>query len=98
MSIRNDQTGRHEDDLWDESMAKDGKVSIVNLIEHLEEIVALPDTFGANVANAARSAAFLLRKQGLDGKLDLYAETPYCKPNHRGTTWAEDGDETDMDF
>ena len=80
MSIRNDQTGRHEDDLWDHSMKQDGKVTVVDLIEHLEEIVALPDTFGANVANAARSAAYLLRKQGLEGKLDLYDETPYCKP------------------
>jgi hypothetical protein len=80
VSIRNDQTGRHEDDLWDESMKKDGQVMIVNLIEHLEEIVALPDTFGANVANAARTAAYLLRKQGLDGKLDLYSEIPYCIP------------------
>jgi hypothetical protein len=98
MSIRNDQTGRHEDDLWDESRHKDGKVSIVNLIEHLEQIVALPDTFGSNVANAARTAAFLLRKQGLDGKLDLYSEVTYCTPQHAGTNWAEDGDETDMDW
>lgn len=83
MSIRNDATGRHEDDLWDESMQNNGEVQVVHLIEHLEEIVALPDTFGANVANAARTAAFLLRKQGLDGKLDLDSKVPYCKPNHR---------------
>lgn len=80
MSIRNDQTGRHEDDLWDESMKQDGEVQVVHLIEHLEEIVALPDTFGANVANAARTAAYLLRKQGLDGKLDLYGRVVYCTP------------------
>lgn len=95
MSIRNDRTGRHEDDLWDHSVDKGGQVQIVDLIEHLEEIVALPNVYGSNVANAARSAAFLLRKQGLEGKLDLYGLTPYCKPASE-RTWAEDGDETDM--
>lgn len=80
MSIRNDATGRHEDDLMDEAAQNSGDVQVVHLIEHLEEIVALPGTFGSNVANAARSAAFLLRKQGLEGKLDLYGTTPYCAP------------------
>ena len=80
MSIRNDQTGRHEDDLWDHAVQQGGEVTVIDLIEHLEEIVALPDIYGSNVANAARSAAFLLRKQGLEGKLDLYELTPYCKP------------------
>ena len=80
MSIRNDQTGRHEDDLWEHAMKQGGEVTVIDLIEHLEEIVALPGIYGSNVANAARSAAFLLRKQGLEGKLDLYGLTPYCKP------------------
>lgn len=80
MSIRNDQTGRHEDDLMDEAHVNGGNVQIVHVIEHLEEIVGLPGVYGSNVADAARTAAFLLRRQGLDGKLDLYDSVPLMSP------------------
>jgi hypothetical protein len=80
VSIRNDATGRHEDDLMDEAYQNGGKVTVVHLVEHLEEIVGLPNTFGSNVADSARTAAYLLRKLGLEGKLDLYSETELLSP------------------
>jgi hypothetical protein len=83
VSIRNDATGRHEDDLMDEAYQNDGRVSVVHLIEHLEEIVGLPNTFGSNVADSARTAAYLLRTIGMQHPevLDLQqAEVPLLSP------------------
>lgn len=83
MSIRNDVTNRHEDDLWDESMQNEGRVSVLHLVEHLEEICGLPEVTGANVAYASRTAAFLIRALAMQHPevLDINnAEVPYCKP------------------
>lgn len=80
MSIRNPATGRHEDDLMDEAARNAGEVPIVDLIEHLEEIMGDASTYGSNVANASRSAALLLRYLGVQGKLDVYSPTRYCSP------------------
>lgn len=80
MSIHNQQTGRHEDDLTDEAARNGGNVQVVHLIEHLEEIVGDAPSFGSNVADAARTAAFLLRRAGLNGQLDLYDTVPLMSP------------------
>lgn len=80
MSIRNPATGRHEDDLMDLARRNDGQVPIVDLIEHLEEIMGDASTYGSNVANASRSAALLLRTLGLRGKVNLDADTVYASP------------------
>ena len=80
MSIRNDQTGRHEDDRMDEAYRNDGRVQIVHMIEHLEEIVGQPSVTGGNVAYAARTAALLLRQLGLEGRLNLYGTVQYVRP------------------
>lgn len=83
MSIRNRQTGRHEDDLAAEAHGNGGMVSVVHLIEHLEEIVGSRDCFGANVADSARTAAYLLRTIGMTypEALDLQAaDVPLCSP------------------
>jgi hypothetical protein len=61
MSMRNQRTGRHEDDLMDEAARNAGYVTAQSLIEHLEEIVGDAPTFGSNVSNAAKAAARLLR-------------------------------------
>lgn len=68
---------RHEDDLLARAYEQDGEVEIVDLIEHLEQIVGQRDVY---VARAARTAAYLLRKQGLEGKLDLYSRTKLLAP------------------
>lgn len=83
MSIRNDVTGRHEDDLWDESMRNDGQISVKHLIEHLEEICGQASVTGSNVAYASRTAAYLLRTLAMTNPqvLDLEeAKVTYCKP------------------
>lgn len=82
MSIRNQATGRHEDDLMDEAARNGGEVQVVHLVEHLEEIVGAPGVFGSNAADSARTAAFLLRKIGMEHPeaLDLYQTVPLCSP------------------
>jgi hypothetical protein len=89
MSIVNRATGRHEDDLMDEAARNNGTVSVVHLIEHLEEIIGARDVFGSNAADAARTAAYLLRVIGMQHPevLDLQnAEVPLLSPRYPPAT------------
>lgn len=62
MSIRNDRTGRHEDDLFDELMLK-GEVPLSHLIEHLNEcVVEVPSAFGTNVCAPVKMATMVLEE------------------------------------
>jgi hypothetical protein len=62
VSIINDRTGRHEDDLHVELM-RDGSVPIKHLIEHLNEIV-VEDVSGqpANVRTPVKMASLILEQ------------------------------------
>jgi hypothetical protein len=77
MSIRNDRTGRHEDDLYDE-LRREGAVTLEHLIEHLNEcIVEVPEAFGSNVCAPVKMASMILEslvKEGIlnkDGMITL---------------------------
>lgn len=60
MSIRNDRTGRHEDDLHDR-LVREGSVPLSDLIAHLNEcIVEVPSAFGSNVTAPVKMATLLL--------------------------------------
>ena len=70
MSIRNDRTGRHEDDLHDELM-REGSVSIQTLIDHLNEtVVEVPSAFSANVRTPVKMATLALERLIHAGILD----------------------------
>lgn len=50
MSIRNQRTRRHEDDLHFAATSHDGWVGLKELLEHLEEtVVEVPEAYGDNV-------------------------------------------------
>lgn len=71
MSIRNDRTGRHEDDLYEELVRNEGSVSLEHLIAHLNEcIVEVPAAFGQNVCTPVKMATLLLEELIAEGVLD----------------------------
>lgn len=61
MSIRNDRTGRHEDDLMAHAYQQGGQVDVNELIAHLRECV-VGCGFGANVEKPVEAACNTLEK------------------------------------
>jgi hypothetical protein len=70
MSIKNERTGRHEDDLYAEFLA-DGSVSLQSLIDHLNEcVVEQPAAFSVNVRTPVKMATLVLEQLKQLGVLD----------------------------
>lgn len=62
MSIRNQRTGRHEDDLAAEAYANGGRVSLESLLEHLDEILGDPASgYGEGVYKPVAAAVRVIK-------------------------------------
>lgn len=95
MSIRNERTGRHEDDLAAAAFQNDGQVTLRELLEHLEEVV-VGSGHGANVEQPVAALCKEMRElvDGMGSRpkytdlVQIIAAVPRCiclsPPYHAG--------------
>lgn len=79
MSIRNQRTGRHEDDIEDRAArSPESDVSINELLAHAEEIIAeTPEAFGTTTSKVVARLCELVRDNARTGeRIDLDAMVP----------------------